>query len=161
MLSFHELYEAYAADVHRFAFWLAGDSAEADDVTSETFVRAWTHMGAIRTETLKGYLMTIAHNVYLGRLRKRRLQCDLEDVHMDPQPGPEKLAECQAELELARRVLQALPEADRAAFVLRVDHDLPYAEIARVLQLSVSAVKVKVHRARKKLLVARMRQQGA
>ena len=80
---------------------------------------------------------------------------------MDPRPGPEKLAECQAELELARRVLQALPEADRAAFALRVDHDLPYAEIARVLQLSVSAVKVKVHRARKKLLVARMRQQGA
>jgi RNA polymerase sigma-70 factor (ECF subfamily) len=50
--------------------------------------------------------------------------------------------------------LQSLPEVDRAAFVLRVQHELSYAEIARVLELSLSAAKVKVHRVRKKLLAA-------
>ena len=55
-----------------------------------------------------------------------------------------------------RVILQALPEIDRAAFVLRVQHELPYAEIARVLGLSLTATKVKVHRVRKKLLATRI-----
>ena len=57
---------------------------------------------------------------------------------------------------MVQRVLQALPEIDRAAFILRVQQELPYEEVARVLQLSLVAVKVKIHRARKKLLIARM-----
>jgi len=47
--------------------------------------------------------------------------------------------------------LLTLPEIDRSAFVMRVQYDLPYLEIARVLQLSEGAVKVKVHRVRKLL----------
>jgi DNA-directed RNA polymerase specialized sigma24 family protein len=46
-----------------------------------------------------------------------------------------------------------MPEIDRAAFVMRVQHELPYAEIARALGLSLTATKVKVHRVRRKLLV--------
>ena len=49
-----------------------------------------------------------------------------------------------------------LPEIDRAAFVLRVQHELSYAEIARILELSLTAAKVKVHRVRKKLLATRV-----
>jgi DNA-directed RNA polymerase specialized sigma24 family protein len=51
-----------------------------------------------------------------------------------------------------QKVLQTLPEIDRAAFTLRVQHEPPYAEIARVLGLSLAAAKVKVHRVRKKLI---------
>lgn len=98
----------------------------------------------------------IARNVYLQQMRKERLHTDLKDIHPDPLPGPDKLAEDRAELEMAQRVLQTLSEIDRSAFVLRVQHDLPYIEIARVLQLSEAAVKVKVHRARKRMLAARM-----
>ena len=156
MLTFHDLYVSYAPDVYRFAYWLAGNSVDADDITSETFVRAWTKFGSIRTETLKAYLLKIARNVYLKQMRKERLQTDLKDTHPDPLPGPDKLAEDRAELEMAQRVLQTLSEIDRSAFVLRVQHDLPYIEIARVLELSEAAVKVKVHRARKKMLAARM-----
>jgi DNA-directed RNA polymerase specialized sigma24 family protein len=47
-----------------------------------------------------------------------------------------------------------LPETDRTAFILRVQHELPCDEIARILSLSVSAVKVKIHRVRRKLLGA-------
>jgi RNA polymerase sigma-70 factor (ECF subfamily) len=64
MLSFQELYESYATEVYRFAFWLAGDSSEAEDITSETFVRAWVNRSSIRTETLKAYLFTIARNAF-------------------------------------------------------------------------------------------------
>ncbi|MCK4776450.1 MAG: sigma-70 region 4 domain-containing protein, partial [Candidatus Krumholzibacteria bacterium] len=53
---------------------------------------------------------------------------------------------------MVQSVLQTLPEIDRAAFIMRIQHELPYVEIARALELSVSAAKVKVHRVRKKLL---------
>lgn len=152
MLNFQHLYESYATDVFRFAFWLAGDGFEAEDITSETFVRAWASNSPIRTETLKAYLFTIARNVYLERQRKRKREVILEDVYSDPAPGPDKLMEYRLELQQVQRVLQTLPEIDRAAFVLRVQHELPYAEIARALELSLSAAKVKVHRVRKKLL---------
>ena len=161
MLDFHELYARYAPEVYRFAYWLSGDPAEAEDITSEAFVRAWINLARIRTETLKAYLMTIARNIYLEQLRKRRRQSNLEDGHPDSRPGPEQQAENQAELEAVRKVLGTLPEVDRAAFILRVQHDLPYAEIGRVLQCSEIAAKVKVHRTRKRLLRARMSKEVA
>jgi len=155
MLNFQDLYDTYADEVYRFAYWLAGDTAEAEDVTSETFVRAWVRRSVIRTETLKAYLFTIARNTYLQRRRKASRQVELEDVHEATGPGPDRLAEARLELIEVRRLLQTVPEIDRAAFVLRVQHELPYDEIARVLQVSLAAAKVKVHRVRKKLLTHR------
>ena len=160
MLKFQDLYEAYATDVYRFAFWLAGDSAEAEDVTSETFVRAWVRRSTIRTETLKAYLFTIARNVYLERQRKSKRQVPLEDVYTDPSPGPDQQTESLLELQKVQRFLRTLPEIDRTAFVLRVQHEMPYAEIARSLGLSLAAVKVKVFRVRKKLLTARIKREA-
>jgi DNA-directed RNA polymerase specialized sigma24 family protein len=62
------------------------------------------------------------------------------------------VVETRLQLLKVRDALQSLPEIDRSAFILRVQHELPYAEIARVLRLSLTATKVKVHRVRKKLL---------
>jgi len=152
MLNFQSLYESYAHEVYRFAFWLAGNSSEAEDVTSETFIRAWAKSSSIRTETLKAYLFAIARNVFLERQRKSHRHVVLEDVYPDPAPGPDKVVESQIELARVQQALQKVSEIDRSAFVLRVQHELPYAEIARVLGLSLSSAKVKVHRVRKKLI---------
>jgi RNA polymerase sigma-70 factor, ECF subfamily len=156
MTSFKDLYQQYSMDVYRFAYWLAGNAADAEDITSETFIRVWVNLQPIRTETLKAYLFTIARNFYLQQVRKDKRQADLDDTIRDPQPGLESIAEQHAELQLAQRILLTLPETDRMAFVLRVEHDVSYAEIARILALSEVAVKVKVHRIRKKLLAARL-----
>jgi RNA polymerase sigma-70 factor (ECF subfamily) len=58
MLSFEELYIAYSPDVYRFANWLSGNTNDAEDITAETFTRAWMNFAIIRTETLKAYLFT-------------------------------------------------------------------------------------------------------
>ena len=152
MLSFQDLYESYATEVYRFALWLAGDRFDAEDITSETFIRAWVHNSAIRTETLKAYLFTIARNVYLGKQRKRKNEVAFEDIHLDTTPGPDKMFENQLDIMRVQKVLQSVQETDRVAFILRVQYELAYAEIARVLGLSLTAAKVKVHRVRKKLL---------
>lgn len=151
MLSFEDLYLAYFPDVYRFAYWLAGEHGEAEDITSDTFVRAWMNFDATRTETLKAYLFAIARNVYLESLRKNRNHHPLDENDPDSRLKPERTVELMNALDEVMDILQTLPEVDRSAFVLRVQYDLPYAEIARVLQLSENAAKVKVHRVRKKL----------
>ncbi len=154
MLTFQEIYDLYSDDIYRFVYSLTGDRCEAEDITSDTFVRALVHRNSIRTETLKAYLFTIARNLFLQQRRKQRPHGLISDFHVDPAPAPDKVAESRVELIRVQNLLQTLPEADRTAFVLRVYHDLPYAEIARVLRISVSAAKVRVHRVRRKLILA-------
>lgn len=159
MLTFEELYKRNMPEVYRFAYWLAGDHGEAEDVTSETFVRAWTRRTTIRTKTLKAYLFAIARNVFLQRRRKHNRHETLIDEHIDPNPGPDKLMEQNHEIERVHGMLQALPELDRAAFILRVEFELPYNEIARALGISLSTAKVKIHRIRKQLIQDRQREE--
>jgi RNA polymerase sigma-70 factor (ECF subfamily) len=154
MTSFHDLYLSYSTDVYRFVYWLSGSSEEAEDVTSETFLRAFT-AGDVRAETVKAYLLTIARNLYLQRLRRDRRRGELEVEPVDPAPGPERLAEGRLELKATLRQLRALPEPTRAALLLHVEEGVTYAEISRALGISVGAVKVRVHRARTLLAAAR------
>lgn len=151
MITFHEMYQRHSKDVYRYAYWLSGSAEEADDITSETFARAWAGREDIRTETVKAYLFAIARNLYLKGLRYTKRQFDLDPQHPDPEPAPEKQVESRLELDRAMQAIQALPEMERAAFLLRIQHELPYDEIARILQLPLTTVKVKIHRARLKL----------
>ncbi|PWB67306.1 MAG: hypothetical protein C3F15_18120 [Holophagae bacterium] len=154
MTSFHELYSRYSGDIHRFAFWLSGSSAEADDITAETFLRAFT-AGGVRTETVKSYLLTIARNLYLQRLRRKRRWGELEGEPFDPAPDPERAAEGRESLAATLRELRRLPEVTRSALLLHVEEGLSYPEISRALGVSVGALKVMVHRARLRLAAAR------
>lgn len=161
MISFHQLYETYSADVYRFAVWLCGDRYEAEDLTSETFIRAWVKHDSIRTETLKAYLLTITRNLYLENFRNAPRQISLRDVYPDPGPDPEQVVLMLSDVMGVRRYLHSLPEIDRSAFILRIQHGLPYAEIARSLEISIAAAKVKVHRIRKKLITSQIEHEEA
>lgn len=160
-MDFQDLYDSYSKDVYRFALWLSGDRARAEDLTSETFIRAWTRRESIRTETLKAYLISIARNLYLMQIRKEKKMTDLEDIHSDPAPGPDRVTESRHELSRIEQLLESMRECDRTAFILRVKHELPYADIASILGLSLTSAKVKVHRVRKKLLTDRMEKEGS
>ena len=159
MLTFEELYISYSPEVYRFANWLSGNTHDAEDITAETFTRAWMNFAIIRTETLKAYLFTIARNIYLESLRKHRDHEHLNESHPDTQPTIEKTLETQYEIDHIRHALFSLPEIERSAFVMRVQYDLSYAEIARVLQISEGTAKVKVHRIRKYLFDVRSRKE--
>ncbi len=161
MLTFQDLYASYAAEIYRFAYWLTSDSSEAEDITSETLIRAWVRFEVIRTETLKAYLFTIARNIYLEGKRKSPEQVVLYDIHPDPNPGPEQQVEIQSEIMNVQNNLQTFPEIDRTAFILRVQQEMPYAEIARALGISLSTAKVKVHRVRRKLIAMNLAQEEA
>ncbi len=155
MLDFHNLYPSYAPQVHRFALFLCGDSSLADDITSEAFVRAWTARGKIREATIKAYLFTIARNLYRDHLRRNNRLAELEESMPDSNPGLAARTEHKAELETVMAALKKLSEVDRAALLMRAQEEMSYEEIANALDLPVTTVKVKVHRARLKLMRAR------
>ena len=151
MTSLEELYRRHAQDVFRFAYWLSGSRSEAEDITSETFVRAWAGAEDLRMNTVRAYLITIARNLYLQSRRRAGREDSLDVDVADHGPGPDEQAERRDELNQVRAALQKLSEGDRAALLMHAELELPYDEIARGLGLSLSAVKVRVHRARLKL----------
>jgi RNA polymerase sigma-70 factor (ECF subfamily) len=142
----------YAKDIYRFSFWLSRDSDEAKDITSETFIKAWSNFSKIRAETMKGYLLTIVRNIYIDHKRKSKRLVGLEKISAEHTNGPDKELEIKNELEGVMIMLNNFAEIDRTTFLLRVQQELSYKEIARILQISISSVKVKVHRVRKKII---------
>lgn len=151
MKTFSHLYRESADDVFRFALYLCGSVEWAEDLTSETFVRAWARRDSLRMPTVKAYLLAITRNLYRQQLRRERRFAPLDDDLPDRSAGPEASAEQRAEMRLVLRGLQTLPEIDRAALLMRALYEMPYEEIAATLDVSLSAARVKVHRARLKL----------
>jgi len=147
-MDFSSLYKKYAPDVYRFALYLSSERGEAEDITSETFVRAWAAPVTIEIATVKGYLFTIARNLFLQGLRKKSRHVALHDELRDPQAGPYARAAQKEELHSVMKELQKLPEASRAALLMRAVEGMAYDEIAHVLGISLATVKVKIHRAR-------------
>jgi RNA polymerase sigma-70 factor, ECF subfamily len=153
MIDFHTVYERHAADLRRFALYLSGNPAVADDLVADAFVRLWTARGEIRTETLRAYLMAIVRNLYLTSRRRGARDVALDDtlVVADLAASVQMRLEQREQLAAVRATLASLSEVDRSALLLRALHDMPYDEIARVLEISLAAAKVKVHRARLRL----------
>jgi len=151
MTDFNALYKKYAPDVFRFAMYLSGNRGEAEDITSETFVRAWTAPEPIVMATVKGYLLTTARNLFLQELRKRSRNVPLDESLRDPHPGPEAETEKKTEYCAVMAELQQLPELDRSALLMSAFEGMPYEEITRALGISLAAVKMKIHRSRLKL----------
>ncbi len=151
VISFQNIYQSYVQDVFKFAFWLCGDSDEAKDITSETFIRLWTVKNDIMVETVKAYIFKIARNLFLQKRRNQKQNIELDINMIDPAARPDTRAEVCSELQNVLNAVQELPEVDRMALIMKAFDDLSYQEISRVLGLSVSAIKVKIHRARLKL----------
>jgi RNA polymerase sigma-70 factor (ECF subfamily) len=150
-VDFHSVYERYSQDVYRFVCFLSGDASLAEEITQETFVRAWVTPGQIRVGTVKAYLFMIARNLYRGELKRGNRHVVLDESLPDPRPDPQLSVDSQSELQDVLKTLQTLPELDRAALLMHAQEGIPYAEIAAALGLSVGAIKVRICRARMKL----------
>src|SRR6516164_366185 len=79
MTDIEDLYKRYAGDVRRFALYLCGDVVMADEIASDTFVRAWMAADRIRQPTVRGYLFTIARNAYADLLRRAARHTQLDE----------------------------------------------------------------------------------
>ena len=149
------LYECYAGDVRRFALYLCGDVAMADEITSDTFMRVWMAADRIRQPTVKSYLFTIARNAYIDLLRRASRHTQLNQNMPDARISAQTQMEQSEEVRAVLATLQQLPEMDRTVLLMRTLDEMPYEEIAETLGITVVNAKVKVHRARLKLMETR------
>ena len=161
MDGFRELYERYYQDVHRFALFLSGDAARADDLTADTFVRAWRARDRIQHATVKAYLLAITRNLYRDQLRSSRQSTDreveLQDTIPDAAPGADVHVQHASTLRNVRDRLRGIARGDRRALLLYVLREMSYAEVAAVLGISIGAVKSRINRAREALAASMQR----
>jgi RNA polymerase sigma-70 factor, ECF subfamily len=150
---------------------MVGEAATAEELTQDTFLRAWKNLAGFRGESrVSTWLYRIAVNLCLDHLGSRRNQQRRRETSLEisedgahalaaHQPGPDERLE---EREVTEAFQQALADLDpdhRAAFLLRHQEGLAAAEIATALGISAANAKVRVHRARQ-MILASLRRRG-
>ncbi len=156
--AFSQVVEAYQVPVYNLCRRMLGNPGEAEDAAQETFWRAFQAIGRYDPQRpFATWLLSIAAHHCIDHLRRQRLVAlsleampDYRDTP-DPEPGPETAAEAHEREQRVAQMLQTLEPVDRAAIVMRYWYDLSYEEMSEALSLSVSAVKSRLHRARREL----------
>ena len=156
--AFEVLVERYKDAVQNLAYRMLGNPTEAEDVTQEVFVRAYTQLATYKpAHKFSTWLLSIASHLAIDQLRRRRfLALPLEDVPFlewmaDLGIGPEQSAIQGEQQDEIQAYLQRLPSKYRAVIVLRYWYDLSYEEISAALNLTPALVKARLHRARELL----------
>ena len=146
---FETLVQAFSAELFRYAFWLCGDRAQAEDLVQETFARAWRGIATLRDEhAARAWLYTILRHEH-ARLYER-LQPDIKDLDETQLPGPIAY-DTSTEAFALRRALKQLSNDYREPLVLQVLGGFSCDEIAKIMRISANTVMTRVFRARKKL----------
>jgi RNA polymerase sigma-70 factor (ECF subfamily) len=147
---FEALVRAHSGELYRYAYWLCGQDALAQDLVQETFLRAWRSLDALRENVAaKAWLTTILRREH-ARLYERKPMpaTDITELELtDNAPGPEH----HGEDAVLRAAIAKLDAKYREPLVLQVLGGFSCEEIAHQLELSEAAVMTQVFRARQKL----------
>lgn len=158
---FEELFANTRNKIHRFAFQLAGNREDAEDLTQEAFVRAYRAFDTFNGErSFENWVLRIVQNLFLDlvRSRKRRVRPmsydALEDKSawydaLDQRPTPDQVVLSRVQDPLIAKAISRLEPIHREMLYLAHIEDLSYAEIAERLGLGVPTVRTRVHRAHK------------
>ena len=157
--AFRLIFERYSRPVISFIYDMVSDRALAEELTQETFVRAYRNLGTMRAETkLSTWLFGIARNVARESIRARMRDnsyVDLEDKSVLDLSGIEQAPIDQfLNKELGgviEHALAALDENKRLVFTLKVFQQRTYEEIAEITGFSIPKLKTDLHRARSEM----------
>jgi RNA polymerase sigma-70 factor (ECF subfamily) len=159
-LAFQQLVEAYSPRVYNLALKMLGDPYLAEDILQETFISAYRGIDRFEGRShISTWLYRIAHNAVLMRLRKDKNLPDLQsledDVDVEALPTANRWDDAPErhvlEIELYQKMdeaLAGLSDGLREVFILRDIEGLSTTQTAEVLDLSETAVKSRLHRAR-------------
>ena len=154
MQAFQAIYEQYYPDVYRFALFLTGDHGRAEDLTADTFVRAWIARDRIKVATVRAYLLTIAKNLHRDECRRARPIDAMPDAVKDPRPGVDLQFQYAADVSQVRNRLGQVAKGDRQAFLMFIVRGMSHREIAAALGVTIGAVKSRIFRAREAIVAA-------
>lgn len=155
--------DRHRAAVTRYIHYLVRDATEAEDLAQETFLRAHRQRTTLRDPTaLESWLYHIATHVSIDRMRqraravKRQVDTPIEDLPIADRDRPSQLTVIQqTEMsECVQRYVSNLSDAYKAVLLLHDADGLTASEIAHLLQLPLTTVKMRLHRARRQLETA-------
>lgn len=157
--AFGEIVERYQKPVYNLCYRLLGNHGDAEDASQEAFMKAYKGLAKYDPQRpFISWLLAIAYNQSIDQLRRRRItfvNLDALFDRSDPRaPSPETAATAKDEAEEVQQALLTLSVTDRAVVVLRYWYEYSYDEIAETLSLTNSAVKSRLHRARRALMDA-------
>lgn len=173
--AFGRLVQAYQVPVYNLAYRMLGNPTEAEDAAQETFLRAYARLSTYQPEMkFSNWILSIASHYCIDRLRRRRFTW----VPVEDNPLVEALTgddhrpeDAALQAEQSREIQDLLDHLEpdyRTPLVLRYWYDLSYKEIADILNITESALKSRLHRARLQLaehynnqMADRERSQGA
>lgn len=158
---FEELAATTRNKIHRFAYQLAGNREDADDLTQEAFVRAYRAFDSFNGErSFENWVLRIVQNLFLDlvRSRKRRIRAMSYDA-LDDQSAwydvpdkamtPDQVVVSRVHDPLVAKAVERLEPIHREILFCAHIEDLSYAEIAEKLGLGIPTVRTRVHRAHK------------
>lgn len=164
--AFTKLVDAYQIAVYNLCYRMLGDSYGAEDAAQEAFIRAYTGMASYdRQRPFSTWILSIAAHYCIDQMRRKHVVASpIQDVPYeeieDPAPNPEaRLSKKELENRI-RKLLGTLNSIDRAAVVMYYWYDFSYEEISQALNLTTSAVKSRLHRARAELAKSWQREGG-
>jgi RNA polymerase sigma-70 factor (ECF subfamily) len=151
--AFEGLYNAHLHGVYAICMRMTANPSRAEELTQQTFVRAWQRLGQFRGEGgFAGWLRRMAINVVLGdsRANARRHRRETEAEAAVPFPATGRSTEPVGAIDL-EQAIEKLPTRARHVFVLHDIEGYRHDEIARTLNVAVGTSKAQLHRARKLL----------
>ena len=160
--AFTRLVEEYQTHVYNLCYRMLGEPEAAEDAAQETFLRAYQNLHRYdQTRSFATWLLSIGAHYCIDRLRRRKLSVFSMDEENDDgttfeipdasSPDPEAESVKREDRDRLHILLKDLDETDRAAIIMRYWYDYSEVEIAEALKLTVSAVKSRLHRARRAL----------
>ena len=150
-MDFEDVYHKYSKDVFMFCLSLCGNHATADDITSETFMKAMKSCDSFRGQcSVKVWLCQIAKNTYYDYLRKHSKSGELSDDMPCESNFEIGLLDKDEALRI-HKLLHQLDEPYKEVFSLRIFSELSFSDIGEIFEKSESWARVTYHRAKLKL----------
>lgn len=145
------LFDRHNAAVFRYAMRMTGNRARSEDLVQEVFVRILKYRDTFRDDSpFVTWMYRIARNAYVDHTRKHKREVQSEQTP-DLPVAPIHELEQEQDLKLLRQAMERLPEAQRELLALARFQQMPYDQIAEILDVETGTVKTRVHRAIKQL----------
>jgi RNA polymerase sigma-70 factor (ECF subfamily) len=156
--AFVKIYNLYVDDIYRFIYFKVGHKEEAQDITSDVFLKAWNYIvlnKIDKSKNLKALFYKIARNTIVDYYRSKKETSPLENLEntdlKDIKQDPQALTEIKDDYERILKLLNNLKEEYKEIIILKHINELSWKEISQTLSKSKGSLRVLLHRATKAL----------
>lgn len=146
---FERVFMQESEGLRNFLYYKCGSVKQAEDWVQEAFLRMWKNCAKVPVTKAKGFLYTVANNLFLSNAKHQKVVLKYEQLsHTDrTNENPQFVLEMEEFQERLAQAIADLPEGQREVFLMNRIDRLKYREIAEILNISVKAVEKRMHKA--------------